>query len=186
MNEPQIGRGFLAVVPPAPVLDAVAEVVDGIEVPGTARHMTRAQWHVTLQFLGNRVTFDEIEAALQELAVGGGAVRLGGAGAFPSERRARVLWLGFSEGAALLAQIAAAIGALLALIGYPPEARPFHAHLTLVRLKAPTDLRATVASLNAGGAVGPSWPVEDVVLFRSRTSREGSTYEERARFPLRP
>jgi 2'-5' RNA ligase len=183
MSEPDLGRAFVAAVPPADVLDAVDAVVSGIEMPSTARRTTRAQWHLTLQFLGNRVDFDAVAGALEPLAVRRGTVCLGGAGAFPSERRGRVLWLGVSEGDALLSQLAASVGALLVPIGYPPEERPYHAHLTLARLKAPTDLRPAVAAVGPA-PVGRPFPVEEIVLFQSKTKRSGSEYTARARFPL--
>jgi RNA 2',3'-cyclic 3'-phosphodiesterase len=183
MTDPEVGRGFVAVVPPDDVLAAVDTAVSGIEVPSTARLTTRPQWHLTLQFLGNRVDFDAVAGALGALAVRGASVCLGAAGAFPSERRGRVLWLGVSEGDALLAQLAASVGALLARVGYPPEDRPYHAHVTLARLKAPADLRPVVAAIGPG-PVGRPWTVEEVVLFQSKTKRTGSEYTARARIPL--
>ncbi len=183
MTEPEVGRAFVAVVPPDDVLDAVDAAASSIEVPSTARRTRRPQWHLTLQFLGNRVDFAAVAAALGPLAVRGGAVQLGAAGAFPTERRGRVLWLGVSEGDALLVQLAAAVGALLEPVGYPPEARPYHAHLTLARLKAPADLRPVVAALGSG-PVGRAWTAEEVVLFRSKPGRGGSEYTPKARFPL--
>ena len=87
----QVGRGFVAVVPPAPVLDEIATRSAALELPGTARRMVRDQWHLTLHFLGNRVDFDAYGGALQELAMRPGRVQFGGAGAFPSARRARIL-----------------------------------------------------------------------------------------------
>ena len=184
MSEPELGRGFVAVVPPDDVLDAVDAAAAAIEVPSTARRTTRPQWHLTLQFLGNRVDFDAVAEALEPLAVRGSALQLGAAGAFPTERRGRVLWLGVDEGHALLVQLAASIGALLAPVGHPPEARPYHAHLTLARLKAPADLRPVVAQLGSG-PVGRPWAAEEVVLFQSKTGRGGAEYTPRARFPLR-
>lgn len=183
MSEPELGRGFLAVVPPADVLDAVDAAAAAIEVPSTARRTTRPQWHLTLQFLGNRVDFAAVAGALEPLAVRGSDVQLGAAGAFPTERRGRVLWLGVVEGHALLVQLAAAVGALLAPVGYPPEARPYHAHLTVARLKAPSDLRPVVAGLGSG-PVGRVWAAEEVVLFQSKTGSGGAQYTPRARFPL--
>jgi RNA 2',3'-cyclic 3'-phosphodiesterase len=183
MTEPEVGRAFVAVVPPEDVLDAVDAAAATVDVPSTARRTTRPQWHLTLQFLGNRVDFAAAAGALEPLAVRGGAVRLGAAGAFPTERRGRVLWLGVGAGDALLVQLAAAVGALLGPIGYPPEARPYHAHLTLARLKAPSDLRPVVAALGPG-PVGRAWTAEEVVLFRSKPGRGGSEYTPKARFPL--
>jgi RNA 2',3'-cyclic 3'-phosphodiesterase len=183
MSDPEVGRAFVAAVLPADVLDAVNAAVSGLEVPSTARRTTREQWHLTLQFLGNRVDFDAVAGALEPLAIRRGTVCLGGAGAFPSERRGRILWLGVTEGEALLSQLAASVGALLAPIGYPPEERQYHAHLTLARLKAPTDLRPAVAALGSG-QVGRAFPLEEIVLFQSKTKRTGSEYTARARFPL--
>jgi RNA 2',3'-cyclic 3'-phosphodiesterase len=183
MTEPELGRGFLAVVPPDDVLDVVDAGASGIDLPSTARRMTRSQWHLTLQFLGNRVDFDAVAGALDAFAVGRGTVALGGAGAFPSDRRGRILWLGVSEGEALLSQLAAAVGALLEPVGYPPEERPYHAHLTLARLKTPADLRPVVTQLGSG-PVGRAWTAEEVVLFQSTTRRTGAEYVARARFPL--
>ncbi|HKA92430.1 MAG TPA: RNA 2',3'-cyclic phosphodiesterase [Acidimicrobiia bacterium] len=183
MTEPEIGRGFVAVVPPDDVLDAVDAAAASIEVPSTARRTTRPQWHLTLQFLGNKVDFAAVTGALEPLAVRGAPVQLGTAGAFPSERRGRVLWLGVREGNPLLVQLTAAVGALLAPVGYAPEARPYHAHLTLARLKAPADLRAVVAALGSA-PVGRAWTAGEVVLFRSKPGRGGSEYTVRARVPL--
>lgn len=179
-----MSRAFVAVVPPTGVLDAVDAVLASVrdDVEG-ARWTRREQWHLTLQFLGNRVDLDAVTEALGSLAVGAGTVRLGGAGGFPSERRGRVLWLGVTEGAALLAQLAAAVGALLGPIGYEPEARPFHAHLTLARLARPGDLRAVVGELGPD-PVGPAWVAREVVLFESLLRREGARYEPVAVLPL--
>jgi 2'-5' RNA ligase len=177
-----MARAFVAVVPPAPVLEAVAATLGKPEIPG-ARFARREQWHMTLQFLGNRVDLDDVTEALGDLSVRPGPVRFGGFGAFPNERRARVLWLGVAEGAPLLAQVAAAVGVLLGPRGYPPEERDHHAHLTLARCKAPTDLQATLTALGSG-FVGPAWTVDDVVLFESLTRSTGAKYMERARFSL--
>ncbi len=178
-----MARAFVAVVPPPAVLDAVAGAVGKPDVP-SARFTRREQWHLTLQFLGNRVDLDDVAEALGELKLRSGPVRLGGFGAFPNERRARVLWLGVAEGASLLAQLAAAVGVLLDPRGYPPEDRENHPHITLARCKVPTDLQPTVTALGLG-PVGPEWVVGDVVLFESLTRSTGAKYMERARFSLR-
>jgi 2'-5' RNA ligase len=177
-----MARAFIAVVPPPPVLDAVAEALGEPDIPG-GRFARREQWHMTLQFLGNRVDLDDVADALGALSVRGGRVQFGGFGAFPNERRARVLWLGVAEGAPLLAQLAAAVGVLLGPRGYPPEERDHHPHLTLVRCKAPADVRATIAALGSD-PVGPEWLVDEVVQFESLTRSTGAKYMERARFSL--
>lgn len=179
-------RAFVAVVPPADVLDAVEEVLAGTGgLPEGAKPTRREQWHLTLQFLGNRADVDAVGGALAALAVAPGRLALGGGGAFPSARRGRVLWIGLRMGAEWLAQVAAAVGALLAPLGHEPEARPYHGHLTLARWKTPADLRPVVDALG-DGAVGPEWTASEVVLFESRLRRTGAEYEPRLRVPLSP
>jgi RNA 2',3'-cyclic 3'-phosphodiesterase len=172
-------RAFVAVVPPEPVLAAVGVALDGVRAaaPEGARWTVREQHHLTLQFLGNRVELDAVGAALHELAVAAADVQLGGIGAFPSARRGRVLWVGVSTGEAFLAQLAAAVGVLLAPLGYEPEARPYHPHCTLARWKTPTDLRPIVD--NEGGAVGDPWRATEVVLFESVLRPTGAQYVAR-------
>jgi 2'-5' RNA ligase len=177
-----VPRAFVAVVPPPAVLDAVGNVLGRLEVPG-ARITRRDQWHLTLQFLGNRADLDAVRTALGDLALRPGPVRLGDFGGFPRERRARVLWLGVVEGGPFLVQLVAAVGALLGPLGYPPEDREYHPHLTLARWKTPADLRETVTALETG-PVGPAWTVEEVVLFESLTKPTGAEHVERARFAL--
>lgn len=178
------GRAFVAVVPPPAVLDAIDAAAAPLRASlSDARWTTRAQWHVTLQFLGNHVDLDAVAGALGALAASGGDARLGGGGAFPSERRGRVLWVALAEGAELLTRLADGVGALLAPLGSEPETRPHHAHVTLARLKAPGNLHGVVAAL-AVAALGPAWPVEEIVLFRSHTKSTGAEYEPISRVAL--
>jgi len=179
-----MARAFVAVRPPDEVLAAVGTAVARVrDDAGAARWTTSEQWHLTLQFLGNRVDLDAVAGALGALSSADGDVRLGGGGAFPSEKRARILWLGVVEGSGLLTDLAAAVGTLLAPVGYPPEDRPFHAHLTLARLNRPSDVRPTVAAIGAE-PVGGRWRIGEVVLYESVTRREGATYRAHAAFRL--
>jgi RNA 2',3'-cyclic 3'-phosphodiesterase len=179
-----MARAFVAVQPPGAVLDAVEAAVAPVAPAMTgARFTTREPRHLTLQFLGNHVDLDAVGAALRSLAVRAGDVQLGGAGAFPSPRRARVLWLGVATGAELLVQLAASVGALLAPLGYEGEARPYHPHLTLARWKTPTDAR-TIVDAFGPAPVGEAWRLADVVLYESVLRSVGAQYVAREVVPL--
>jgi 2'-5' RNA ligase len=173
-----VTRAFVAVRPPDSVLDAVP----AIDVP-SVRPTTREQWHITLQFLGNAADIDAVTDALQRLEVRAGTAQLGGAGAFPSARRATVLWLGLCEGSELLTALATAVGERLTPLGHPPETRRFHPHLTLGRCKAPTDLRRLLEELG-DPPVGDVWTVAEVVVYESRLQRAGARYVPRAAITL--
>jgi RNA 2',3'-cyclic 3'-phosphodiesterase len=177
-----VTRAFVAVELPNVVLSAVAARVAGLNIRG-GRTTTADQWHLTLEFLGNDANVDAVAAALDRFSVPGGPVRLGGAGAFPNARQARVVWVGVPEGSDVLARLASEVAERLARIGFEPEARPFRPHLTLVRCASPTDVRAAIAAFGSD-PVGPAWNVETLTVFESQLRREGARYLERASVAL--
>lgn len=169
------GRAFVAVVPPAEVLEAVEPIAARLrEQVVDARFVPRAQWHVTLQFLGNRVDLDATAATLRVLSWDAFDAQLAGIGAFASARRARVVWIGVGEGRDALGELATEAARVLAPTGFVPEDRAHHPHLTLARLRMPADLRGRLPE--DIGAVGPSWRVGEVVLFESVTRRDGAEH----------
>jgi RNA 2',3'-cyclic 3'-phosphodiesterase len=181
-----IGRAFVAVELPDEILDAVAARVERCAaVKPTLRWARRAQWHVTLQFLGAVDDAHAVQDALREAVRGVPAfdVRLGGGGAFPQPRRGSVLWLGVGEGAGELGTLAAAVTSATARLGFGNEPRPFRPHVTLARSRDAADLRPVVDALGDEPA-GPTWRVEDVVLLASETRPEGARYSEVRRFVL--
>ena len=172
----------MAVRPPDAVLDAVADALGEVELEG-ARFTTRDQWHVTLQFLGNRADIDAVAGALHGLSAARFDARLGGWGAFPKPRRAGVVWIGLHHGDEGCSALASEVGERLTPLGFEPEARPFHAHLTIARLKSPRSVEAMLAALDTG-PVGEPWTVDDVVVYESRLRREGAAYVPRATITL--
>lgn len=187
MNRPEVGRAFVAVRPPETVLDAVeARVAEPLRSsPLALRAERRSQWHFTLVFLGAVARLAPVEDAVMEVCAGHPRfdVRVGGAGAFPAERRARVVWLGVEQGGAGLTALNAALGKALGPLGYVPEDRAYHPHLTVARVKVPGPAGALLEAIGTE-AVGPAWTVEEVVLYESRTAPSGATYVDLGRFPL--
>jgi len=176
-----VTRGFVAVRLPEGVLDAIAQATSLVSVPG--RVTTRDQWHLTLQFLGDDADIEAVTGALRGLAVDPGRVALGGAGAFPDARHARVLWLGTRDGDDVVSRLADAVCARTAPLGHERDPRPFRAHITLARFRAPIDARAVIDRFGAD-AVGPSFDVEAVTVYESRRDARGASYTERATIPL--
>lgn len=180
-------RAFVAVVPPPEVLDAVERAVSPIRPAAPARlTWTHAgQWHLTLQFLGR---VDDPDALVDALRWGLHGARpftlaLGGAGAFPSEQRAAVVWIGVDEGEPELARLADAVQRATEPLGYEPEHRDFTPHLTAARSARARPLVNLVRSLG-DGPVGPTWEVTEVVVMESDTRPDGAVYSEVARVPL--
>ncbi|MCB2224009.1 MAG: RNA 2',3'-cyclic phosphodiesterase [Actinobacteria bacterium] len=141
-------------------------------------------WHLTLRFLGDvaPADADRLAASLDAAALGAPfAVRWAGLGAFPRAARATVLWVGADRGAAELEALAAAVEDACGDAGFPPEDRPFRAHLTLARIRPPADVRALI---EAAGEVRVPMPVDRVVVYRSHLGRGGARYEEVEVVPL--
>jgi RNA 2',3'-cyclic 3'-phosphodiesterase len=176
-----VTRAFVAIRPPDAVLDEVDALSTSLDL-GDARRTTREQWHVTLQFLGNHADVDAVADVLTALRTPASRARLGGLGAFPSSKRARVVWLGLAQGEEGFGALAREVGERLTPLGHVPEARAFHAHLTLARIKTPADVRAALASNPT--AVGDAWLVNEVILYESRVRRTGAEYVPVATLPL--
>lgn len=191
------GRRLFVAVPVAdPVRDAVARIVE--EVRGreaeteVSRRRERAQrdvrWvrldgiHLTLRFLGPTpdTQLDDVAASVRQTALEAKPfrVRLSGAGGFPNADRPRALWLGVTEGASELASLARALDARLARLGWPPDDRPFRAHLTLARADGVPSARDAVADLvRAAEGLDGAWEADRLVLFESHTGNGPARYE---------
>jgi 2'-5' RNA ligase len=93
--------------------------------------------HLTLKFLGNvpASRIEEIERALAQACAGFSSFpfSVGGLGCFPDLRRPRVVWVGVQEETGTLARLQGAIEDRMERLGFSPEGREFHAHLTLGR-----------------------------------------------------
>ena len=185
-------RTFLAVFPPSQAQEAAHRVIERLRRPDDdVSWVRRENLHYTLRFLGE---LDEgAVARLIEAARRGVAGRppfpatLGAAGAFPSARRARVLWLGLSEGADALTGLATGMERALVGHGFEAAERPFSPHLTLGRVRRREhDWSQRLAGVAAGfeGERAPSFMVDRVAVVGSTLSPGGSIYRVRAEAPL--
>ena len=128
-------------------------------------------WHITLAFLGevDDRLLPELERRMARAAARHAALRLSLAagGAFSSRRRARVLWVGVRGDTERLGALARSVaaGARRAKIDVDAKDR-FRPHLTLARLRQPTDVTAAVETLR--GYAGPRWRAPEITVIRSR------------------
>ncbi len=179
-------RLFFAVAVPLELLEAVQERLAGLKsaLP-QARWTAPAHQHLTCKFLGatpeDRV--EEVRRTGAEVAREnqGAAVSLSELGAFPSARRARVLWLGIDDPACVLAGLARGLSEALEPLGFAAEARAFTPHLTLARFKSPVKLPS---DLGLGGAALGPFEVSELGLWRSHLSPKGARYERLETLPL--
>jgi len=179
-------RLFVAIALPNDVKEALGDVIDRLRPSAPDEKWVPSQnLHATIAFLGE--VGDKREASISD-ALRGVVVerapcstRTTGAGAFPSQRRARVLWTGLADDDGCLAASAAAVVSALEPVGFAPEKRAWAPHVTLARFRAPRDVSAMIVTADVP-ALG--FTVEEVTLYRSRLARPAPVYEAVARFPL--
>jgi len=149
----------------------------------------RAPAHLTLQFLGEITAEQErwTEPRLREVAVASRpfVLRLEGIGAFPSPARPRVVWIGVTQGRTEIEELAGRVRAALAP-EFGTERERFVPHLTLARVRSPSDRRAA-EELLAG--IRPPPPtrevaVRELVLKESVLGPGGAVHRTVAAFPL--
>lgn len=179
-------RLFVAIDIPADVRASIQGRVASVR----ERH-PRARWvpvqnqHVTLKFLGTTWPrlVEWVTGRVEEVALAHQPfdTRVAGLGAFPSPRRARVLWVGLEDPAGCLTAIAGDLDRALAK-EFEPERRAFSAHLTVARFEPPAPLEEDLQEVAVES--GP-FPVERLVLYRSRLQRPAPVYDEVAAFALR-
>ncbi|MES1211717.1 MAG: RNA 2',3'-cyclic phosphodiesterase [Acidobacteriota bacterium] len=183
-------RLFVALEIPEAVRREVARRVAGLR-----ERLPRARWvdtevmHLTLLFLGqvHEGKVPGLAAALREAFAAHPPLdlRLAGGGTFPPRRPARVAWVGMEAPEELAALQAAATAAAVASIGFTPEERPFHPHVTLARCEPPWP-RDAAEKLAAAfpGAVGQPWVADHGVLFESKLSPRGPRHRAVETLPL--
>jgi 2'-5' RNA ligase len=141
-------RAFIAL----PLPEAVKKEL--LKVSATLRKIMDARWvspeamHITMKFLGDidekniegmAKKLDELSEPCQPFEMS-----LGGLGAFPSPKKARVVWAGIEADISRLRNLAASIDDMALDYGITKEGRPFTAHVTLARLREPSMINLDV------------------------------------------
>lgn len=179
-------RLFVATSIPAERLEALDASLAPLKgLLPEARWNKAANQHITLKFLGwvdatRRYGLSEPLAAAARLHEPA-EIRLTSLGAFPSERSARVVWVGLDDPAGRLAALAATVDASLEPLGFEREQRPFRAHLTVARLNRPQSVAELMAQPFPEGA---PFVANNLALYRSHLLARGASYEVLERFAL--
>lgn len=178
-------RLFVAVDFPEDVRDLI-----GVAVAPWRERYPRGKWvpkqnqHVTLKFLGSTWPrlLEWVTQAVEGVAKASERfeTRVTGLGAFPTPRRARVLWAGLDDPEGRLAALADSLQEALAK-EFEPERRAFTAHLTVARFDPPVPLGDDLAATELHTQ---PFPIDRLVLYRSHLQRPAPVYEPLHEFPL--
>jgi len=175
-------RAFIAIQIPEEIKNKFAEVQRKLEVSGAdVRWVKPHNAHATLQFLGDTPTdkIEEIKEAIGRVAASHHAfdVSIEGLGAFPNERRPRVVWIGVMQGADSLASLQKSVSEEMKRLGFQPEEREYSPHITLGRVKSPKNTDKLMRLLDAERHFqAGKFHATEIHLIRSILSPEGPTY----------
>jgi len=153
------------------------------------RFVSPDNWHMTLHFFGaiEKDQLGNLTPSLTKLCSETPPFtilfnRLGG---FPSDRNARILWVGSKEMPLQLNALKTQIDDILLQHHHKLEMRDFTPHLTMARLKR----RPSGVDISAKDVTGMSLEVEEFVdtiyLYQSHLLQNSVHYEIINRFPLR-
>jgi 2'-5' RNA ligase len=176
-------RLFVGVPLPDGLTDFVGAAQGLLSRVSGVRLLRPEQLHVTLAFIGEvgelktEAARTVVESIPKEM---GGEAVIGGFLLLPSAKKVRVVALDIAdEGGAFGGLYGHVMDGLEAAGVMQREKRPFHAHLTVARLRIPGPVQPTSESAQARFAV------ESVCLYESELKREGAAYTVLARTVLR-
>jgi RNA 2',3'-cyclic 3'-phosphodiesterase len=176
-------RTFVAVFPPPEIRRALVGAARELPVVGEVRWARPENVHLTLKFLGDvsGEDLDGVAEALEQVRVRHEPfeAELSGFGAFPSARRARILWAGIGAGSEPLRDLARDVEVSLEPLGFEREDRAYVPHLTLGRARGrPVSLESVEKSPPRG------FRVRNIELVESALGGAGSTYSTLATYLL--
>lgn len=103
-------------------------------------------------------------------------ISIAGAGAFPKTSQPRVLWIGVKDDTGQLSELHARFEKEAAGEGFIEEARGFHPHLTIARIRKPAGAQLLAETNQQLGFEPVETTVNELVVFRSELSSKGSKY----------
>jgi len=182
-------RLFVAAPLPVEIKNQLGKLIDDWKKNGDkVGWVKKENLHLTLKFLGETAN-EQLEPLKSSLTENlrketTFSFSLSGAGAFPNLNRARVLWVGVTDGKEKLVALAEKVEKATNPLGFPPEERGFSAHLTLGRVKDSRLSEGLLTKLRACAFEAKDIIVSEVVLFQSELAPGGSIYTPLERFEL--
>lgn len=178
-------RLFVALEIAASVRESLAALITELHETASRASDRRPRWvragnlHVTLKFIGEAAAgnLNGIRGALAAVRSDSPvAMKIGGLGFFPDDRRPKVLWAGI-QASGNLAVLAREIDRALSAAGIPLEMRAFAPHLTVARFVPPgldESLRGAIQAAQSRefGSVETS----EFHLIESKTMPSGAAY----------
>jgi len=186
----QTQRLFIAIKLPPRAVTALGDLIDTLRrIPSPARWVSKESIHITLKFLGDVPESDtaSLSNALDQVAKSTATFEInsGTNGAFPNIRKPSVLWVGLSgEGLKNLNTVQGKIEVACESLGFAKETRPYRPHLTLCRIRKPSNLQPLINAFQSTHLPPLLIPVDEIHLMRSELKPSGAVYTSVTAFEL--
>ncbi len=188
-------RAFIAIETPRPMQEAIGRQTAALRqrLPAPlVRWVPPENIHLTLKFLGETsiTTLEQLVTLLRTAAEEHSPFELSaaGLGVFPNRAQPRVIWIGLTAPAALLA-LQRDIEGICARLGYSPEDRPFSPHLTIGRVnpRLNTEEKQRLRQALEERQIGElgTIQVNAFHVFKSDLQPEGAVYTRLYTLPLK-
>lgn len=183
-----MARSFIALPLPSEIQRAIATIQRQlIETQADVRWDASEKFHITLKFLGD-VDSSQPSLIAKELqnSIGGLSsfdLSFLSLGAFPNLSRPRVVWIGTQQNEHVQG-IQGRVERVCDSFGFALEDRPFHAHVTLGRVKGDRNLDRLTARLKSITFKPLIARCSEVQIMRSELKPTGSVYTLLNSIPL--
>jgi 2'-5' RNA ligase len=184
-------RSFIAIEIPAGIRQEIKKLLADFQNTEADVKWVRPEGiHLTLKFLGSvkEDMVEKVALAVRPVVEAWRPFRLKahGVGCFPGIRNPRVLWIGLEQEEGSAVRLQQEIERKTAELGFSPEDRPFHPHLTLGRVRSPTGRNPLIKMLETNSQTElSSFQVDRVILFRSDLRPGGSVYTKLHEFVMK-
>jgi 2'-5' RNA ligase len=175
-------RSFLAIEIPRTILKKIEEVQEDLKSSrADVRWVNPEKIHFTLKFFGNidESRIDPIVKSIERSTqtISPFSLKVRGVGAFPHLKNPRVIWMGLVDGKEVLVSFQKQLEKELEKIGFEPEERAFHPHLTLGRMKSSKAREELTGRMERHQEEEfGDFQVERIVLFKSDLKPTGPIY----------
>jgi 2'-5' RNA ligase len=174
-------RTFIAV----PITDECRKMLDHLQrrlrsCEADVRWVAIPSIHLTLKFLGEvkLEIIPNLAASLESAAQTHQSfeLRLHGLGCFPNSKNPRVTWCGIEGETERLAHLHQLVEGACVALGFAPETRTYHPHLTLGRVNGKRNLQPLLDCIKMGSDLECSFKVDHFDIYKSTLKPQGAVY----------
>jgi 2'-5' RNA ligase len=184
-------RTFIAIEIPHDLRAAVIDHIKRVRetVPDVSASWSREDnLHLTLKFLGDVpiARIGDVSAAASAAARASAPFELilAGSGVFPTRGKPSVLWIGIEDPSDGLHKIQRSLEEECAAHGFTRDARAYHPHLTIARIRKPHGAKDLAATHMTSNFAAQTFTARELIVFRSELLPQGSRHTAISQHPL--